>query len=45
MLALASYPISFNQVTRLVTGKAGVDPKFQREWAEFLRKVTRKLFS
>jgi TetR/AcrR family transcriptional regulator len=45
VLALASYPISFTQVTRLVTGRPGTDPKFQQEWAAFLRKITRKLLT
>lgn len=45
ILALASYPLSFSQVTRLVTGMAGTDPKFQRLWIKHLRKVVQKLFS
>lgn len=44
ILALASYPLAFNQITRLVTGKSGTDPKFQREWMKHLRKVTERLF-
>jgi len=45
ILALASYPLSFNQVTRLVTGKSGTDPGFTRAWLGFLRKVMRKLLA
>lgn len=44
ILALASYPLAFNQITRLVTGKSGTDPKFQREWMKHLRKITERLF-
>ena len=45
ILALASYPLSFTQVTRLVTGKSGTDPAFQRAWISHLRKVVQKLFA
>ncbi len=44
ILALATYPIAFTQITRLVTGRAGTDPRFQREWSAFLRKIGVRLF-
>ena len=37
VLALATYPVAFGQMTRLVTGLAPGDPKFQRKYYEFLR--------
>ena len=43
-LSLATYPIAFTQITRLVTGKDAKDPAFQAEWAAFLRVLGRKLF-
>lgn len=43
ILALASYPLSFAQVTRLVTGRPGTDPAFQRDWIQHLRKLTQML--
>ncbi|MGZ8266400.1 MAG: hypothetical protein ACXW20_02960 [Burkholderiales bacterium] len=43
ILALASYPLSFAQVTRLVTGRPGSDPAFQRDWIQHLRKLTQML--
>jgi len=43
-LALATYPMAFAQVTQLVTGKLPTDPKFQRDWYEFLRRVGQRLF-
>jgi len=45
ILALASYPLSFTQITRLTTGHFGTDPVFQRRWAKHLRKVAQKLFA
>jgi len=45
ILALASYPLAFTQITRLVTGRAATDPKFQRKWTSFLRKVGARLFA
>ncbi|MBI4195060.1 MAG: TetR/AcrR family transcriptional regulator [Betaproteobacteria bacterium] len=44
ILALATYPMAFTQITRMVTGHAGPDRRFQREWHEFLRKLGKKLF-
>ncbi len=43
-LSLATYPIAFTQITRLVTGKEATDPEFQAEWAAFLRMIGEKLF-
>jgi hypothetical protein len=42
-LSLATYPIAFTQITRLVTGKDAEDPAFQAEWADFLRVLGHKL--
>lgn len=44
ILALATYPMAFAQVTQLVTGKLPTDPKFQRDWYAFLRRVGQRLF-
>jgi TetR/AcrR family transcriptional regulator len=43
--SLATYPLTFTQITRLVTGRAGTDPKFQRDWAAFLEWVGERLFA
>ena len=45
ILALATYPMAFNQITRLVTGRSGTDPAFQREWIKYLRKIGARLFA
>jgi TetR/AcrR family transcriptional regulator len=45
ILCLATYPIAFSQITKLVTGHHGTDEAFQREWADFLRKIGRRLFA
>lgn len=37
-LALTMFPIAFPQLTRLVTGTAARDPKFQRAYRGFLKK-------
>lgn len=42
-LALSTYPMAFAQITQLVTGKLPTDPRFQREWYAFLRKVGERL--
>lgn len=44
-LALATYPMAFGQITRLVTGRSNSDPVFQREWTRFLREVGARLFN
>ena len=43
VLALATYPVAFGQMTRLVTGLAPGDPKFQRKYYEFLRALGKRL--
>lgn len=45
VLALCTYPIAFNRATKIVTGRDGNDPAFQRDWAEFLDKIGEKLFT
>lgn len=45
VLALATYPVAFGQMTRLVTGHAPNDPKFQRKWYEFLRALGERLLT
>lgn len=37
--ALTSYPVVFAQITRLTTGLAPADPRFQRQWRGLLRHV------
>lgn len=44
VLSLATYPIAFGQITRLVTGCSAADPRFQREWIKFLRQIGVLLF-
>jgi TetR/AcrR family transcriptional regulator len=44
-LSLATYPIAFTQLTRMVTGRDAADPAFQAEWTAFLRVLGEKLFS
>jgi TetR/AcrR family transcriptional regulator len=44
ILCLATYPIAFPQITRLVMGREAKDPTFQAEWTAFLQKVGTKLF-
>jgi AcrR family transcriptional regulator len=40
MAALAIFPVAFQQLTRLVTGKSATDPIFQREYAHFLETIS-----
>jgi TetR/AcrR family transcriptional regulator len=44
VLSLATFPLTFTQLTRLVTGKDSSDPKFQREWTKFLNEIGERLF-
>lgn len=44
MFALATYPLTFPQVTRMVTGRSPEDPAFQQEWETFLRELGSRLF-
>jgi hypothetical protein len=37
MMALTAYPLAFPQLTRLATGLAASDPKFQKQREQFLR--------
>jgi AcrR family transcriptional regulator len=37
VLALATYPMSFAQITRFVTGRSPTDAEFRQEWMDFLR--------
>jgi TetR/AcrR family transcriptional regulator len=39
VLALSTYPVAFGQITRLVTGLAPANPRFRREWHNFLRQL------
>lgn len=43
-LSLATYPLAFGQITRMVTGRDGNDPAFQREWMAFLQLLGERLF-
>ena len=43
-LSLATYPIAFGQITRMVTGRDGTDPAFQRQWMAFLEMLGQRLF-
>lgn len=45
VVSLASYPLSFAEITRLITGHSGTDPRFQREWAKFLRQLGKILLT
>jgi TetR/AcrR family transcriptional regulator len=45
ILALATYPMAFAQITRLVTGRAPTDSVFQSEWYAFLRILGSALFN
>ncbi len=44
-LALATYPMAFGQITRLVTGRSSSDPVFRRQWSKFLREIGVRLFN
>jgi len=44
ILGLATYPMAFQQITRLVTGRASTDPAFQRAWLAFLTRLGHSLF-
>lgn len=45
IVALASYPLAFSGITRLITGHTSTHPQFRREWSQFLRRIAAKLFS
>ena len=39
MRSLTMFPVAFRQMTRLIMGRSVSDPKFQRQHAEFLRRI------
>ncbi len=39
MSSLAIFPVAFQQLTRLITGKSASDPIFQRDYARFLKQI------
>ena len=39
MVSLSLFPVAMPQLTRLITGRTFSDPEFQREYAEFLKKL------
>jgi len=43
--SLATYPLAFRQITRLVTGRDPTDAIFQKQWHQFLRTIGHMLFS
>lgn len=45
ILALATYPMAFGQITQLVTGRLPTDPRFQRAWYDFLRLLGQRLLA
>lgn len=44
ILGLATYPMAFRQITRLVTGREPIDPVFQRKWLAFLLALGERIF-
>ena len=45
ILALATYPMAFGQMTKLVTGLSPNDPKFQEKWIAFLRQAGERMLA
>lgn len=43
IFALTTYPLAFSQITRLVTGRSAYDKRFQKEWTDFLRNISKRL--
>lgn len=43
-LSLATYPLAFRQITRMVTGRNSSDPAFQRDWMTFLQQLGERMF-
>jgi AcrR family transcriptional regulator len=39
MASLTIFPVAFQQLTRMITGKSATDPVFQRDYARFLKCV------
>ena len=44
IFSLSTYPMAFGQITRLVTGYAPTDLRFQRKWYAFLRRIGKRIF-
>ena len=44
IFSLSTYPMAFGQITRLVTGYAPTDLRFQRRWYAFLRRIGKRIF-
>jgi TetR/AcrR family transcriptional regulator len=42
--SLATYPLAFQQITVLITGRNPTDESFQKEWYHFLRKFGQLVF-
>ena len=42
--SLATYPLAFRQITRLITGRDPTDEQFQSAWYRFLQELGRLLF-
>jgi TetR/AcrR family transcriptional regulator len=45
VFALANYPLAFAQITRMTTGMAASDRRFQVAWTSFLRKLGARLLA
>ena len=45
ILALATYPMAFGQITELITGYSPTDKRFQTKWRRFLLQLGEKIFS
>jgi len=43
MVSLSLFPVAMPQITRLITGRTFNDPEFQREYADFLKKMAATL--
>ena len=42
--SLATYPLAFQQITVLITGRNPTDESFQKEWYHFLKKFGQLVF-
>ena len=40
MISLAMFPVALPQIARLIVGRSPADPKFQRDYAEFLKQFS-----
>lgn len=43
LVALASFPLSFPQISLMLLGRTPDDPAFQAEWTEFLGEIGRRM--